>query len=143
MAKYRLLKGFHTQMEYRPATEDEIEYEEVKTVIRRGKHFVMDRVEYSARGNNVIDSDVDLVKKFGPQKFQILSVSQIMDNPWDNLDKMSIRQLTSFAESQELDLGETKGLKKADLVKKLRVLAGIEKEDAPKDKSPTELLGTS
>lgn len=99
MARYKLLIGRH--------------------VVKGHKAFVA-----TEPGNNVVESDVDLVKKFGADKFQRLEdVPQnlLPNGENDGLDEMTVAKLRQFASDQQIDLGNA--TKKDEIISILRAAA--------------------
>lgn len=118
--KFRLKAGGHSHTYWREPTADEKANSSIrKARLSDGKDYVLDTRRYEK--GDIVESDVDLVQRFGANKFEkITEAPQVSSspNPWDNLESMTVKQLKAFAESQEIDLGGATG--KQEILEMLR-----------------------
>lgn len=101
MSKFKVLRGLHT--------------------VGRGK----DMVTYGPgeKAGDVVESSVDLVERFGPQKFCRLDAM----GPTDNFDGMSLSALQEYAAEHEIDISGAK-LKREVVATIRRALTGWQEE---------------
>ena len=124
--RFKLLRGGHVHQEWREATPEEIADENIKKSTRNGKPVILIRHQYSQSANpskpTIIESDVDLVERFGSAKFayaddQAQAQMQPQDQ-WADLDKKTEKQLRSLAEYEEIDVSKAKN--KQEIIEMLR-----------------------
>lgn len=123
--RFKLLRGGHVHQEWRIATPEEIADENIKKCTRNGKPVILIRHQYSqgtASKPTYIESDVDLVERFGPAKFAyadepVQPQAQPQDQ-WADLEKKSEKQLRSLAEFEEIDVSKAKT--KQEIIELLR-----------------------
>lgn len=123
--RFRLLRGGHVHQEWREATPAEIADENIKKCTRNGKPVILIRHQYSqgtAAKPTFIESDVDLVERFGAAKFayadEPLQVQAQPQDQWADLEKKTEKQLRSLAEYEEIDV--TKAKTKQEVIELLR-----------------------
>lgn len=93
--------------------------------LRAGSHI--DKNGTYKQGD-VFDSDEDLVKRFGHQKFErvysevthkpVEKSDKASDKSDDGLESMTLEELRKFAEGEEIDLG--KATRKDEIIKAIR-----------------------
>jgi hypothetical protein len=112
--RFKLLRGGHVHQEWRDATAEEIADENIKKSTRNGKPVILIRHQYSqgtASKPTIIESDVDLVQRFGSAKFAYADDNpqpQVESNPWQDLEKKTEKQLRALAEYEEIDVSKAK-----------------------------------
>lgn len=103
MAKFLLLGGQHIESEKDKTQKDGFKRSESGTRVQ--KVYNADR----SGAGNVVESDVDLVARFGEDKFRKLHPGDIVPEArtsGPDFDKMTVEQLKQHAEAQEIDLGK-------------------------------------
>lgn len=109
MARFRLVSGIHVNREWIPATQEQVDDDRITTVKRRGGYYIPMRQTYYASdpNNNIVESDEDLEAKFGKNKFRVADKEPSrIENPWDNLERLSTKNLKLLAEQYEVDIGD-------------------------------------
>lgn len=116
-----------TDLKTSPATAKQYKF---RFLLRHGGHENEDGVQYKARvpgvpatmvNNNIVESDIDLVKRFGSEKFMKLeagSMPEQLETGGRQLGDMTVAELRELAESMDIPLeGVTK---KSDIISILR-----------------------
>lgn len=126
MALYRLLAGIHIQKE--PVTDDK-----GNPIKDENGKVQLEEVRYDANDNNVVESEKDLVKVLGRDKFQLMDsgkrrskkkgtveepVESSLKPANDGLDELTVAELRDLADAEEVELDGAH--LKADILAKIR-----------------------
>lgn len=114
MKRFRLLRGTYAMNEPDPVDENGNPVVKENGEIERGKiRTFKGRNMATKEPGDIVESDVDLVARFGANKFEALDASHGPSRK--NMLKMkTIAELREFAAEEEVDLGDL--TKKADIV---------------------------
>lgn len=139
MTKYRLLGGFHAEKHWIDADPSRgnvkglAEIRDPYTGKSKMRQLVTKQYSAGDPKNNIIDSEEDLVAKFGSNKFEQVTKTVPLDTVVHDdgtsrklMEKMKVEDLRKYAEEEEIDL-ET-AVNKKDIIKKIldaRTLASI------------------
>jgi hypothetical protein len=124
--KYRLLGGFHT-------TKTWVDADSTKGAVKglaeirdpfTGKTKMMQLVSTQYKAGDEINSDIDLITKFGSNRFeQVIKTGSVAEVVHDDgtsrklMEKMRVEDLRKYAEEEEIDLEEA--VVKKDIIKKI------------------------